>query len=139
MTQYWGEFLRELFVTILIAVAAIMAFAGNLLLARAALAEGAIEPGAHSVIRLASGDSVHHRNCKSERLGTEIGPCDRIKRPTGNARYGRFGGSCPVVRAADVATWSRWSDDFNGDIADAGKISSDLTLRLCALPKTALA
>lgn len=41
-----------------LAVLAIIAFAGNSLLARAALADGAIEPGAYSLIRLASGALV---------------------------------------------------------------------------------
>lgn len=44
--------------TIGLAVLAIIAFAGNSLLARAALADGAIEPGAYSLIRLASGALV---------------------------------------------------------------------------------
>ncbi len=42
----------------LLAALAIAAFAGNSLLARAALADGAIEAGAYSVIRLASGALV---------------------------------------------------------------------------------
>ncbi|MBE5074049.1 DMT family transporter [Erythrobacteraceae bacterium E2-1 Yellow Sea] len=41
-----------------LATLAIIAFAGNSLLARAALADGAIEPGAYSLIRLASGALV---------------------------------------------------------------------------------
>ncbi len=45
-------------VTILLAILAIAAFAGNSLIARAALADGAIEAGAYSVIRLASGALV---------------------------------------------------------------------------------
>lgn len=43
---------------IALGVLAIIAFAGNSLLARAALADGAIEPGAYSLIRLASGALV---------------------------------------------------------------------------------
>lgn len=42
-------------VLIVLAILAILAFAGNSLLARAALADGAIEAGAFSAIRLASG------------------------------------------------------------------------------------
>ncbi len=41
--------------TIVLAATAICAFAGNSLFARAALGDGAIEPGAYSAIRLASG------------------------------------------------------------------------------------
>ena len=44
--------------TALLAALAVSAFAGNSLLARAALADGAIEAGAYSVIRLASGALV---------------------------------------------------------------------------------
>lgn len=44
--------------TLVLAAVAILAFAGNSLLARAALADGAIEAGAYSAIRLASGALV---------------------------------------------------------------------------------
>ena len=44
--------------TVLLAAMAVAAFAGNSLIARAALADGAIEAGAYSAIRLASGALV---------------------------------------------------------------------------------
>ena len=47
--------MRAIFSTFGLSSLAILAFAGNSLLARAALADGAIEAGAYSVIRLASG------------------------------------------------------------------------------------
>ena len=47
--------MRAAFTTLILATLAILAFAGNSLLARAALADGAIEAGAYSAIRLASG------------------------------------------------------------------------------------
>lgn len=47
--------MRRAIVTLLLASIAITAFAGNSLLARAALGEGAIGAGAYSVIRLAAG------------------------------------------------------------------------------------
>jgi len=52
VARSWGE--RGL-ATAVLAALAILAFAGNSLLARAALADGAIEAGAFSAIRLASG------------------------------------------------------------------------------------
>ncbi|MDP5104497.1 MAG: EamA family transporter, partial [Erythrobacter sp.] len=50
--------LRQPIVTLLLGVVAITAFAGNSLLARAALGDGAIGAGAYSVIRLAAGAAV---------------------------------------------------------------------------------
>ncbi|MBV7258833.1 DMT family transporter [Erythrobacter crassostreae] len=50
--------MRSTAVTVLMATLAIIAFAGNSLIARAALADGAIEAGAFSAIRLAAGALV---------------------------------------------------------------------------------
>ena len=50
--------MRAVLTTLLLATVAILAFAGNSLLARTALADGAIEAGAFSAIRLASGALV---------------------------------------------------------------------------------